>query len=166
MNDINNNKDLSLLDPIDEDFKHYKFHTETVEQLSLFPNYKFIDENTEYIPPKYDGRYKRKRKVLALINPAIYRQIYHKKTYRNDKSITIPINLYNNLITLNPYRNNPRVIIYFLYNYYILSKPIFLKELRDRIKTRVKEGPDFVFLLELRRLYYDVEQILKQTKYI
>ena len=144
----------------------YTFHTETIEQLSLFPNYKFLDENVEYILPKYDGNYKRKRKVLALIDPTIYRNVYHKKTYRNDKVVTIPINLYNSLITLNPYKNNPRVIIYFLYNYYILSKPIYIKELRDRIKSRIKEGPDFAFILELRKLYYDIEDILKQTKYL
>jgi hypothetical protein len=145
----------------------YKFQIETREQLSLFENYKFIDEATvEYIPPKYDGKYKRKRRVLALINPTLYRNIYHKKTYRNDKTVTIPINLYNSLITLNPYHNNPRVIIYFLLNYYTLTKPIYIKELRDRIKSRIKEGPDFTFLLELRRLYYDLEQILKQTKYL
>ena len=144
----------------------YTFHTETIEQLSLFPNYKFLDENVEYILPKYDGKYKRKRKVLALIDPTIYRNVYHKKTYRNDKVVTIPINLYNSLITLNPYKNNPRVIIYFLYNYYILSKPIYIKELRDRIKSRIKEGPDFAFILELRKLYYDIEDILKQTKYL
>ena len=144
----------------------YTFHTETIEQLSLFPNYKFLDESVEYIPPKYDGKYKRKRKVLALIDPTIYRNVYHKKTYRNDKVVTVPINLYNSLITLNPYKNNPRVIIYFLYNYYILSKPIYIKELRDRIKSRIKEGPDFAFILELRKLYYDIEDILKQTKYL
>lgn len=149
-------------------FKEYKHKTETIEQLSLFKNYKFAteDNNVSYLPPKYDGKYKRKRKVLALINPSLYRSVYAKKTYRNDRKVSIPINLYNALITLNPYKNNPRVIIYFLLNYYTLSKPIYLKELRDRIKSRVKEGPDFAFFIELKNLYYDIEQILKQTKYI
>jgi hypothetical protein len=153
---------------IQKEDKFYNFKTETVEQLSLFKNYKFTneDQNVSYLPPKYDGKYKRKRKVLALINPSIYRTVYAKKTYRNDRKVSIPINLYNALITLNPYKNNPRVIIYFLLNYYTLSKPIYLKELRDRIKSRVKEGPDFAFFLELKNLYYDIEQILKQTKYI
>ena len=153
---------------IQKEDKFYNFKTETVEQLSLFKNYKFTneDQNVSYLPPKYDGKYKRKRKVLALINPSIYRTVYAKKTYRNDRKVSIPINLYNALITLNPYKNNPRVIIYFLLNYYTLSKPIYLKELRDRIKSRVKEGPDFAFFIELKNLYYDIEQILKQTKYI
>jgi|NOAtaT_7_FD_contig_121_120053_length_1577_multi_2_in_0_out_0_2 hypothetical protein len=144
----------------------YKHHNQTIEQLSLFPNYKFLDEGAEYLSPKYDGKYRRKRKVLALIDPSLYRNIYHRKTYRNDKRISIPVNLYNSLITLNPYKNNPRVIIYFLLNYYTLTKPIYIKELRDRIKSRIKEGPDFAFFIELRNLYYDLEQILKQTKYL
>lgn len=146
---------------------YYPLQTETIEQLSLFKNYKFTeDSNVEYLPPKYDGKYKRKRKVLALINPSIYRNVYAKKTYKNDKKVSIPINLYNALITLNPYHNNPRVIIYFLLNYYTLSKPIYIKELRDRIKSRIKEGPDFAFFVELKNLYYDLEQILKQTRYL
>jgi hypothetical protein len=163
LEDIKRLKDISTTYNND---KYYPLQTERTEQLSLFKNYKFVDENPSYIPPKYDGKYKRKRKILALINPALYRNIYANKTYRNDRKVALPINLYNALITLNPYKNNPRVIIYFLLNYYTLSKPIYLKELRDRIKSRVKEGPDFAFFVELKNLYYDIEQILKQTKYI
>jgi hypothetical protein len=35
----------------------------------------------------------------------------------------------------------------------------------NRRKARIKEGPDFAFFIELRNLYYDLEQILKQTKW-
>lgn len=166
LKEIEEIKRLQLLARLQKENNYNVPPTESIEQLNLFKNYKFTDENVEYLPPKYDGKYRRKRKVLALIDPSVYRNIYARRTYRNDKRISLPINLYNALITLNPYKNNPRVIIYFLLNYYTLSKPIYLKELRDRIKSRIKEGPDFAFFIELKNLYYDIEQILKQTKYI
>lgn len=124
----------------------------------------------QYHNNKYDGRTKRRKVVRALLKTRDLlkpkEELKRKTVSYGEKYIALPTNLYTSLISLNPYHNNPKVIIYILLNYYLITKPIYIKEFRQRIKSKLKEGPDFVFFIELRNLYYDLEQILKQTNYL
>lgn len=110
-----------------------------------------------------------KNKEERCLDPAPVKLKGH--THNQYASINITVALYRRLLSLMPSTQTEveveliRVLV-FLYNYYALTSSIYIKDIRTRIKQRAHEAPDFTFFIELKKLYKDLEVLLKQTKYL